>query len=77
MVKKWESSRTAVSTSSLIKNPPKGGIPLIENTRNAKISPLKGFLAFSSEKFDRWVFARPLLSRVNHLRKELIIYTAR
>jgi hypothetical protein len=34
--------------SSLIKKPAKGGIPLIEKIRNAKISASIGFLVFSS-----------------------------
>jgi hypothetical protein len=33
--------------SSLIKNPANGGIPLIENTRNAKKIARRGFLLFS------------------------------
>jgi hypothetical protein len=36
--------------SSLIKNPPSGGIPLIEKIRKAKIIARTGLLDFSEEK---------------------------
>jgi len=49
-MKKCEVSRSADSTSSLMKNPPSGGIPLIEKTRKEKSSDRNGLLFLSSAK---------------------------
>ena len=49
-MKKCEVSRSADSTSSLIKKPPSGGIPLIEKIRKEKRRDRKGLLFFSSAK---------------------------
>ncbi len=61
----------------MIKKPPNGGIPLLENTRNAKTSASSGLVFLSSAKCERCVLLRPLVRRTNHLRNELRIYSAR
>ena len=51
--KKCELSRTAERISSFTKNPPSGGIPLLEKTINAKIIARIGFPFLSEEKWLR------------------------
>jgi len=49
VIKKCDESITAARTSSLIKKPANGGIPLIEKIRNAKNTASRGFICFSIE----------------------------
>jgi hypothetical protein len=53
LVKKCELSRTADRISSLTKNPPSGGIPLLENTIKEKIIAIIGLEYFSEAKWLR------------------------
>ncbi len=61
----------------MIKNPPKGGIPLLEKIRKAKRSARAESICFSSENEARCIVERSIIRRINHLTKELTIYTAR
>ena len=65
--------RRAESRSSLIKNPPSGGIPLLENLSSPKSLASTGSRCRSVAKALRDVWFRPLVSSRNHLRKEEII----
>jgi len=47
VIKKCDESITAASTSSLMKKPAKGGIPLIEKIRNAKNTASSGLICLS------------------------------
>jgi hypothetical protein len=50
LIKKCELSSTADRISSFTKKPPRGGIPLIENTIKAKIIARRGFAYLSEAK---------------------------
>jgi len=66
-----EFSNTAARTSNLIKNPPKGGIPLIEKIKKAKIKATIGSPFFNILKEIKYFVSFPEYIRINHIKKEL------
>ena len=60
-----------------MKNPPNGGIPLIENTNKANINAIIGSDFFNSLNEIKKIEFLPIYKSTNHIINELRIYTAK
>ena len=77
LIPKRELSIKAYKISNLTKNPPKGGIPLIENINNENINANIRLEFLSLLKSTKWLVSSPKCNNINHIIKDVIIYTGR